>query len=308
MSVRLIQFSDIHVGSPYSFRYQPAWSENFFNAMEQVKEFDVQPEVIVITGDLTRDGETHPFELRQIKEILEKYPYQFYCIPGNHDSGGRYDISSHARVSSTKIERFRKVFGDDKFQASVGNCRIIGFNSFILGSGLPEEPELWAWLEEKAKEKNDQWSRQIWFMHNLAYNKHPFENEIITKEENRKLWYHLLELKAQHRLMQLISNNDIDIIANGHTHNYIDRTVDGIHHVTCPSTAFHPALPATSPLGYMIYDIDDDGIKVELKQLSNISEKPGYGIGGNILYDERDYSLAQKVSPETTIEIKAQLS
>ena len=49
-----VHVTDIHVGSPKSFRFQPALNENWHTAREQILE--IQPDLLLVGGDLTRDG------------------------------------------------------------------------------------------------------------------------------------------------------------------------------------------------------------------------------------------------------------
>ena len=41
-----VHFSDIHVGSPHSYRFQPAWNENWHTARRQIQE--LAPELVLI--------------------------------------------------------------------------------------------------------------------------------------------------------------------------------------------------------------------------------------------------------------------
>ena len=84
--------ADIQVGSPRSFRFAPAWNDNWETAREQIVE--QQPEFLLVGGDLTRDGYIHRYELENIREDLQRLPFPVYAIPGNMDVGNKHSTRS----------------------------------------------------------------------------------------------------------------------------------------------------------------------------------------------------------------------
>tara|TARA_B100001146_G_C15815750_1_gene278772 strand:- start:134 stop:439 length:306 start_codon:yes stop_codon:yes gene_type:complete len=82
-----IHITDIHVASPRSIRYAPAWNENWQSAQQQM--LDIQPDLLLIGGDIARDGLIHRFELENIKQDLDALPFPYHVIPGNMDIGNK---------------------------------------------------------------------------------------------------------------------------------------------------------------------------------------------------------------------------
>ena len=78
-----VHATDIHVGSPRSFRFQPAWNENWQIARKQILEID--PDLLLLGGDLTRDGRFHRYELSAIKADLDTLPF-----PQRNEKGKEY--------------------------------------------------------------------------------------------------------------------------------------------------------------------------------------------------------------------------
>ena len=68
-----IHVSDIHVGSPRSYRFQPAWNENWQTARKQIVDLD--PDLLFVGGDMTRDGTTHREELVNTRDDLQSLPF-----------------------------------------------------------------------------------------------------------------------------------------------------------------------------------------------------------------------------------------
>ena len=127
-----IQLSDIHLGSPRSFRFQPAWCEQFDYVVEQIQKFEEQPEFLLISGDMCRDGDTHLFELEAAYEKLQTLPWPVYCLPGNHDIGGRFHPENPARVSAESVENYRSVFGPDFHTYEHKGIRFICLYSMVF--------------------------------------------------------------------------------------------------------------------------------------------------------------------------------
>ena len=75
--MRIAQISDIHVGGPLTLP-----SEEFDLILERVEELD--PDVVVIAGDLTTAG--YDWEFEEAAAWLERIRFPKLVIPGNHDA------------------------------------------------------------------------------------------------------------------------------------------------------------------------------------------------------------------------------
>ena len=80
-----LHVADSHMGTPRSFRFRPAINERWAAIKQQMAGSGA--DLMLHGGDLTRDGESHAFELRQAREDLETLPFPVFAIPGNHDVG-----------------------------------------------------------------------------------------------------------------------------------------------------------------------------------------------------------------------------
>jgi len=60
-----IHATDLHIGSPKSFRYSPAHNENWQTAREQI--VSLAPDLLLVGGDVARDGTLHAYELEAVK-------------------------------------------------------------------------------------------------------------------------------------------------------------------------------------------------------------------------------------------------
>src|SRR6266536_3373477 len=77
MSITIAQMSDLHCGSPH---FVPSLLER---AIAEVNE--VQPDVVIVSGDLTNDGFRQEFQTA--REYLDRVECErLIVVPGNHDS------------------------------------------------------------------------------------------------------------------------------------------------------------------------------------------------------------------------------
>ena len=87
MAWTFLHISDTQPGSPRSFRFNPRYMENWRSAYRQLQHIDA--DLLLVGGDLTRDGSIHDFELARAKEEFDALPYPYYAIPGNMDTGNK---------------------------------------------------------------------------------------------------------------------------------------------------------------------------------------------------------------------------
>lgn len=276
MTWSFIQFSDIHLGSPESHRYQPAWVENFQNALAQVRALERRPEFLVVSGDLTRDGKTRPSELESAREVLGALEWPVHAIPGNHDVGHRYKRGKKSCICTEMQAGYCSIMGSDRFAFEHDDVRLVGFNSQLFGSGLGEEADLWEWLEQQA-ELSGCVKRQVWFMHAAPFCEGPDEADVSADHD---AWHLIVGREAIQRIAALMRKGNVQALAYGHVHNYRDGTIDGLRFVSCPSTAFR-LLPdevwGDYERGFLEWTVDADSINCRRHLLAKISTLPGIG-------------------------------
>ncbi|MCK6474923.1 MAG: metallophosphoesterase [Planctomycetes bacterium] len=269
-----VQLSDIHIGSPDSQRFQPAWVANFETAVAQIKELDPQPDFIVVSGDLTRDGKTRPSELEAVKPKLAALPWPVHTIPGNHDIGNRYHPKKSGAAQPEYLERYRAIL-PDRFAFDHKGVRIAGFNSQLTGTGWEAEKEQWAWLEETASSPGA--SRQVWFTHFAPFKQSPDEPETSFEEDG---WHLILGRAAMTRLAGVLKRGNVVALGTGHVHLYNDRSFGGVRYVGCPSTAFRLApesVPGDNTRGFLEWRVTDGAVTPVRHLLREVSTLPGWG-------------------------------
>ena len=294
--------ADIQVGSPRSFRYAPAWNENWETARQQIVA--EQPEFLLVGGDLTRDGYIHRYELENIKGDLDRLPFPVYAIPGNMDVGNKHSDRSgplagrddtKLGITSQAAQQFRSAFGPLWWSVEHRDLRINGICDMLLGSKLPEEQRLIAWLEGAAAQKPAR--RQIWMFHYALFmDAVSTENYDITDPDQYYDWYFSIDHPYRDFLFEILKKTGTGVVISAHVH--CRRTVfhEGIRFDFAPATCFPQYAqrwPDGDPsLGFLRYTVDEEGIRATFVPLKRISKRQGYGPGGHPSEDQRDYSLA----------------
>ena len=109
----MLHISDLHLG--HATAPQP---------LERLRELipDLDPEILVVTGDLTHRG--RPAELERARELLQSLGLPLLAIPGNHDIP--YVLPT--RFTRTR-EAWERVFGTAQPVYTSERFAIVGMNS-----------------------------------------------------------------------------------------------------------------------------------------------------------------------------------
>ncbi|MCF7853893.1 MAG: metallophosphoesterase [Candidatus Pacebacteria bacterium] len=302
-SWNFIYAADMQPGSPKSYRFKPAYAENWRTARRQI--MDRHPEFLLIGGDVTRDGYIHRWELEEMKADFDGMGIPYHVIPGNMDTGNKHTDRTSGRpdrndvtlnMTSEELQTFESVFGPSSWTFDHRNVRVSGFCDMLLGSGLPQERELWDWLEKQAnRPKSD---HNIWLMHYALFLDAPDEPAFdITAPEHYLDWYFCVDQGSRDRLLDLLKKAGATRVITGHIHCRKEHVVDGIHFDLAPGIAmgqwFDRWPDGDASLGFLEYTVSGKRIEKRFVPLEHESTRTdGYGPGGHPLPEARDYSLA----------------
>ena len=74
--MRIMQISDLYLSGP---NFIPSWVENIVSIISSM-----EPDMIIVTGDLTDDGYTHKYY--SVKNYIDRIGAKnLMVVPGNHD-------------------------------------------------------------------------------------------------------------------------------------------------------------------------------------------------------------------------------
>ena len=297
-----VHVADMQVGSPKSFRFEPAWNENWQTARNQILE--INPDLLLVGGDLTRDGRLHRYELETIKEDLDSLPFPYYVIPGNMDTGNkqaevngpgeaRDDVGWNLR--SEDLEQWASIFGPTQWSFVHKGIRLSGFCDMLAGSGLAEETALWKWMDQLAKSPPAK--HHVWIMHYALFIDDLHEPNWDARRPDQFLqWYFSIDEPYRTRIFETFKATGADLVITAHIHCRRSRLVEGIRFDYAPATCsaqFADYWPDGDPtLGFTKYDVTEHGIDSTFIPLKKVSTKQGYGPGGHPPPQVRDYSQA----------------
>jgi 3',5'-cyclic AMP phosphodiesterase CpdA len=226
--MRILLVTDTHLAEQ-----RPAAVANW----EAVRAFavEIQPDLTVHLGDITRDGWSAPEELGFAADLARGWPSAIRFIPGNHDVGDNPPgpgVDFKQPLSDNLLGLYRARFGAD-FWAQDHDVedgpgwRLLGLNAQLFASGAHDEDEQWAWLEDQV---NGAAGRNlVIFCH-----KPLFQNDLF--EEPPHIRY--VPTAPRRRLLELLEPTRWRFWLSGHTHQFWDRTVAGARHIWVPSAAY----------------------------------------------------------------------
>ncbi|WP_431279163.1 metallophosphoesterase family protein [Leifsonia poae] len=176
-------------------------------------------------------------------------------------------------MTTERVAAFESTFGPDHWLELVGDWAIVGFDSEIMGSGLPEEEAQWAWLESLPAQIGDR--PTIAFSHKPVWNPYPAitEHNIAIPDESKD------------RLLTAFAGIKLAAFGSGHLHHY--SVVTETHGdaqvltVSAPATGFaHAGLggPALAQQGIVEYVLGaggaTDAVRPYFRNLATIVEVP----------------------------------
>ena len=297
---------DMQPGSRRSFRFNPKYYENWQTARKQI--IQLRPEIVVIGGDITRDGSCHDFEFEEMKNSIDNMRIPYKAIPGNMDTGNKHterqgpksdrdDIGLN--VTSEQLRRFSRFFGEFPWSFVHKNVRFSGFYEALAGSGLPEEDRMWRWLDELKNLPPAQY--HVMLNHYALYIDDIDEhNADITEPETYATWYFGINKPYRNRIIESYKKANVTIVFSGHIHcRRPAQVLDGIRFLKSPATAFSQWddrwEDGDPTLGFFLCAVSDKDLDVEFIPLEKVSTATGvWGKGGHVKPEDRDYSLAQQ--------------
>ncbi|MCJ8330304.1 MAG: metallophosphoesterase [Lentisphaeria bacterium] len=286
--------ADMHVGTPRSWRFDPAAREQWQTARQQI--VDLTPEYLLVAGDMTRDGLTHRFELEEMKEDLDALPFPYLITPGNHDVGDKFNLRCKARICRQNLDLYNSVFPGSEYSVVHRNVRFSGFNSQLIASDLAEEAELWAWMEsQKADPDVD---HHVWMTH-VPLCLYQFADD--NHEPIGWNWYFSLDEPSRSRIVNALKATDASLLLTGHTHNRRELLHEGIRFQSLPATSFPIPFDFdgefSTDLGFMLYTVSADSLESEFIPLAKKSTLKGYGTTDYVAPEDRDYSVVEEQPP-----------
>ena len=190
---------------------------------------DVSPDIIIHLGDISADGENDPADLTSAFREICRAPAPVNFLPGNHDIGDNRGDAAHdgfGTVDQDRLDRYRGVFGPDRWAIDADGWRLLGINAQLFEMGGAEEAAQWDWMERQVKTILGPAGV---FLHKPML----LDGLGLTSVSQR-----YIPNSACATLLGILADIDLRFVASGHVHQARRRILNGVEHLWVPSTAF----------------------------------------------------------------------
>ena len=94
------------------------------------------PHLIVHSGDVSFDGAEDEDDLAFARSEKDRLPTAWIAIPGNHDIGeSPLAIRLQQPINAERMDRWQRHYGPSRWCRDLGEWRLIGIDTALLGSG-----------------------------------------------------------------------------------------------------------------------------------------------------------------------------
>jgi 3',5'-cyclic AMP phosphodiesterase CpdA len=221
--VRIIAVADSHL-APHAHAFNDNW--------QAVRDYvnRVGADLTIHLGDITVDGAHDPAQFDHAWAVTADWPTSVRYLPGNHDIGDNPPgpgLTAAEPLRLSGLEAYRGAFGHDYWAFERDDWCLIGLDAQLLGSETRDEADQWDWLASRIAASAGRLT--VLFLH-----KPLFQTSVADAVPHHRY----VPLAPRRRLLELLAVVRLRLVVSGHTHQYRDRTIDGVRHLWLPSTAF----------------------------------------------------------------------
>jgi Icc protein len=256
----IAQVTDIHLFANTSKKLLGLSTAKSFHAvLDRLQELLPQPDVLLLTGDLSQDGKLESYQ--RLQELLKPLGIPTYWLPGNHDRPLVMEqVLNQAPISPQK-----------SFEAG-------GWQFLLLNSAVREcvhgqlSPEILDWLDLQLQQ-NRQRPTVIGLHHP------PF---LVNSN-----WLDGSTLQNSEVLLETIDRHpQVRLVVFGHVHQEFERSRRSVSYLACPSTCiqFMPesekfTLDKTEPGFRLIHLYPDGSFETKVERVAYAHQLDSSAIG-----------------------------
>jgi 3',5'-cyclic-AMP phosphodiesterase len=247
MTFVIAHISDTHLSDEKDFFHD---NFNIVLADIQSKKFDL----VINTGDVSLNGADDLQDLIDAHAMHADFGLPWKAIPGNHDIGDNQEIATKQPTNAERRQRWLDVFGPDWWLHDVPGWRLVGLNSLLLGSNLPEAADQERFLSDAVEGLDGR-------MLALFLHKPLFHDTLADTDVSG----HVINPEPRKSLLSALDGTTPALVCVGHLHEYRERSAHGIHQVWAPAVSFTlsdwylPTHGGTHIVGYMHLELHEDG-------------------------------------------------
>lgn len=242
--VRIALVSDPHVTRDPA---KAAYGEHFDAVIASVNA--AAPDFVLIAGDLTDGG--RPEQLDDFRKKIAGFKAPVRFVPGNHDIGDKHlESKPGAGVNEKRIALFEQKLGPTFWAGTMAGVRVIGIDTPLLGSGLPQEAEQWRFLEHEL-------DTAVGGPPVVIVEHYPL---FVKTAEEVGGGYWNIEPAPRQRFLDLLSKTkaNVRVFLSAHLHRPLDLTWNGLRFIGTPPVSF--GIPTgKQPEGWTLVTIPASG-------------------------------------------------
>lgn len=241
--MKIIHITDTHL-SPN----KPHFNGNWAPLVRWIEETGA--DLVVHTGDLSVDGADKDEDLTFSMDLMREVSIPMLIVPGNHDVG--HLPGSAQPVNLERLGRWRNLVGPDYWVKDIGEWRIIGLNSLLMGFEDAEEQAQFDWLQKTLAERGDR--RVAIFAHKPLF---------VDDANEGDTGYWSVRPAQRRELYDLIAAHDVALFGSGHLHWTWKGEFGQTSVVWAPPTAFildtmEREMPGERLVGAAVHELGDD--------------------------------------------------
>lgn len=220
-TVRIVQVSDTHVSA------ERAYFLDNWDVFVELMQTD-RPDLVVHSGDLSFDGAGDDRDLAFAAREQARLPGPWLAIPGNHDIGESHvAIRLEQPTNSNRRAAWARHLGMPHWVRDIGDWRLVGLDTSLMGCGTPEEAEQRRFLEEALASRGNR--PVLLFQHMPPY---------LSEADDRAFTALAVPHVARGWLLETCLAGGVMAIACGHVHVYRRLVYRGLEIVWAPATSF----------------------------------------------------------------------
>ena len=238
----IAQISDTHIAGwgKKTFGVAPM-AENLARCVEHINALQPQPDVVLVTGDISNDGLRE--EVERAATLLRQLRAPFYVIPGNHDDRATLVDVFGADACPTESDRFIN------YVIEGYPLRLVTVDTTVPGAPGGEIcSDRAAWLDERLAEDRDR--PTVLFMHHPPLRFGVPETDIDGFEGMDLLW----RVLRRHPQVERVLAGHIHLAALAHRDGIVVSTAPSMGmRLTLDLTLRHPSEYILDDPGYQLH-------------------------------------------------------
>ncbi|KQV70227.1 metallophosphoesterase [Rhizobium sp. Root1220] len=241
--MKIIQITDTHLSQS-----KPHFNGNWAPLVCWINETGA--DLVVHTGDLSVDGADSDEDLSFSMDLMRQVSVPMLIVPGNHDVG--HLPGSAQPVNAERLARWRRIVGPDYWVKDIGDWRLIGLDSLLMGCEDTEEQAQFDWLQRTLAERGGR--RVAIFAHKPLF---------VDDAQEGDTGYWSVRPLQRRRLYDLIAAHDVAFFGSGHLHWSWKGQFGQTALVWAPPTAFildkmEREMPGERLIGAAVHEFGED--------------------------------------------------